>query len=237
MTPPHAGATRKNGPQEEIMDNVQRTGGRQGRWLIIGGFALLGVILIAAAAVSAWQAGVHDSRSAEMESRTATVSLLQDVEEESGIAATLLQEYVATGDATLIPQIQSHSNAAMGSLREATAESDVAGIDDMAADGAGLNQGATQIVALRLSGDAQAAAAALEAATPAFEELNLGLAGITEQLQDVDALQGRADRASDLSRWSLIVAAAAGVTLGFATLTLLARSLIRRRAARPALPA
>ena len=219
------------------MHNVEGTGGRQGRWLIIGGFALLGVIVIVAAAVSAWQTSVHNSRSAEMESRTTTVSLLQDVEEESGIAATLLQEYVASGDATLIPQIQSHSNAAMGSLREAAAESDVAGIDDMAADGAGLTEGATQIVGLRLGGDAEGAVAALEAVTPAFEELNLGLAQVAEQLQDVDALQSRADRASDLSRWSLIVAAAAGATLGFATLALLARSLIRRRAARPALPA
>jgi hypothetical protein len=219
------------------MDNFERTGGRRGRWLIIGGFALLGVILIVAAAVSARQASVHSSESGEIESRSATVSLLQDVEEESATAATLLQEYVASGDATLIPQIQSHSNAAMGSLREAAAESDVAGIDDMAADGAGLSEGATQIVALRLTGDAQAAAAALEEATPAFEELNLGLAQVTEQLQDVDALQSRADKAGDLSRWSLIVAAAAGATLGFATLVLLARSLIRRRAARPALPA
>jgi CHASE3 domain sensor protein len=219
------------------MDNIERTGGGWGRWLIIGGFALLGVILVAAAAVSARQASVHSSESGEIESRSATVSLLQDVEDESAIAATLLQEYVATGDDTLIPEIQSHSNAAMGSLREAAAESDVAGIDDFAADGAALNEGAAQIIGLRMSGDAQAAAAALEAATPAFEDLNLGLAQITERLQDVDALQGRADRASDLSRWSLIVAAAAGATLAFAALAVLARSLIRRRAPRPAVPA
>jgi hypothetical protein len=78
----------------------------------------------------------------------------------------------------------------------------------------------------------------LEEATPAFEELNLGLVQITEQeLQQVDALQGRADKASDLSRWSLIVAAAAGATFGFATLALIARSFIRRRASRPAVPA
>ena len=80
------------------MDNTERTGGRQRRWLIIGGFALLGVIVIAAAAVSAWQASVHRSHSADMESRSTTVSLLQDVEEEAGIAATLLQQYVAEGD-------------------------------------------------------------------------------------------------------------------------------------------
>ncbi len=219
------------------MDNTERTGGRQRRWLIIGGFALLGVIVIAAAAISAWQASVHRSQSAEMESRTMTVSMLQDVGEESAIAATLLQQYVAGGDDTLIPEIQSHSNAAMGTLTEAAAQSDTAGIDEIAADGAGLAEGAAQIIALRLSGDVQGAAAALEEATPAFEELNLGFAAITEQeLQEVDALQGRADRASDLARWSLIVAAAAGATLGVATLALIARSLIRRRASRPAVP-
>lgn len=220
------------------MDNVERTGGTWGRWLIIGGFALLGVIVVAAAAVSAWQASVHSSHTTEMESRTTTVSQLQDVEEESGIAATLLQQYVAEGGDTLIPEIQSHSNAAMGTLTEAAAQSDTAGIDEMAAEGAGQAEGAAQIIALRLRGDVQGAAAALEEATPAFEELNLGLAQITEQeLQEVDALQGRADKASDLARWSLIVAVAAGATLGFATVALIARSFIRRRASRPAVPA
>jgi CHASE3 domain sensor protein len=219
------------------MENIAGTGGGQGRWLIISGFVLLGVIAIVAAGVYAWQTSVHNSRSAEVESRAATVSLLQNVEEESGIAATLLQEYVASGDAMLVPEIQSHSNAAMGSLKAAAAESDAAGIDEVAAAGAGLTEGATTIVGLRLGGNAEGAAAALEEATPTFEEFNLGLAGITEQLQDVDALQGRADRASDRAGWSLIVAAAAGATLGFAALALIARSRMRRRASRPAVPA
>jgi len=217
------------------MDNVARTSRTPGRWLVIGGFAVLGVIVIAAAAVSAWQTSVHNSQSADMESRSTTVSLLQNVEQESGIAATLLQQYVAEGDATLIPEIQSHSNAATASLTEAAAQSDAAGIDQVAVDGAGLAEGAAQIIGLRLSGDVQGAAAALEGVTPAFEKFNLGFAAITEQeLQEIDASQGRADRASDLARWSLIVAAAAGATLGFATLALIARSLISRRASRPA---
>lgn len=219
------------------MNNVAQPGGRQGRWLIIGGFALLGVIVIVAAAVSTWQASVHSSETDEIESRAATVSLLQEVEEESGIAATLLQEYVASGDATLIPEIQSHSNAAMGSLRAVAAESDAAGVSDLATDGADLAEGATQIVGLRMSGNAEGAAAALEAATPAFEDLNAGLAQVTEQLLNVEALQDRADRAGDVSGWSFIVALVAGVALGFAVLVLLARSLMRRWAARPAVPA
>ncbi len=219
------------------MDNVARTSSTPRRWLIIGGFALLGVIVIAAAAVSAWQASVHRSQSAEMESRSTTVSLLQDVEEEAGIAATLLQQYVAEGDDTLIPEIQSHSSAAIGTLTEAAAQSDAAGIDEIAAGGASLAEGAAQIIALRLSGDVQGAAAALEEVAPVFEEFNLGFAEISEQeLQQVDALHGRADRASDMARWSLIVSAAAGATLGLATLALIARSLIRRRASRPAVP-
>ncbi len=219
------------------MHNVSRTGGRQGRWLIIGGFTLLGVIVIAAAAVSAWQASVHSSHTADMESRTATVSMLQDVEEESAIAATLLQQYVAEGDNTLIPEIQSHSSAAIGTLTETAAQSDAAGIDEIAAAGAGLAEGAAQIIALRLSGDVQGAAAALAEAAPAFQALNLGFAEISEQeLLEVDALQGKADKATDLARWSLIVEAAAVATLGFATLALIARSLIRRRASRPAVP-
>ncbi len=220
------------------MQNVERTGVTWGRRLIIGGFALLGVTVVAAVAVSAWQSSVNSSHTGEMESRTATVSQLQDVQEESGIAATLLQQYVAEGGDTLIPEIQSHSNAAMGTLTEAAAQSDTAGIGELAAEGAGLNEGAAQIIALRLRGDVQGAAAALEEASPAFEELNLGFAQITTQeLQEVDALQSRADKASDLSRWSLMVAVAAGATLGFATVALIARSLISRRASRRAMPA
>ncbi len=219
------------------MDNVERTGGKQRRWLIIGGFALLGVIVIAAAAVSVRQASVHSSHTADMESRTTTVSMLQDVEVEAGIAATLLQQYVAEGDDTLIPEIQTHSSAAIGTLTEAAAQSDAAGIDEIAADGAALAEGAAQIIALRLSGDVQGAVAALEGVAPAFEELNLGFAEISErELLEVDALQGKADRASDLARSSLIVAVAAGATLGFATLVLIARSLIRRRTSRSAVP-
>src|SRR3989304_8433133 len=123
--------------RRKIMDNVARTSRTPGRRLVIGGCAVLGVIVIAAAAVSAWQASVDRSESADMESRSTTVSLLQNVEQESGIAATLLQQYVADGDATLIPEIQSHSNAAMASLTEAAAQSDAAGIDQIAVDGAG----------------------------------------------------------------------------------------------------
>ncbi len=220
------------------MDNAERTDGTWGRRLINAGFALLGVIVVAAVAVSTWQAGVNSSHTGEMETRTTTVSQLQVVVEESAIAATLLQQYVAEGGDTLIVDIQSHSNAAMGTLKEAAAQSDTAAIDEIVTEGVGLNEGAAQIIALRLRGDVQGAAAALEEASPAFEELNLGFAAITElELQEVDALQGKADRASDLSRWSLIVAVAAGATLGFATVALIARSLISRRASRRAMPA
>ncbi len=219
------------------MQNVERTGVTWGRRLIVGGFALLGVTVVAAVAVSAWQSSVNSSHTGEMESRTATVSQLQNVVEESGIAATLLQQYVAEGGDTLIADIQSHSNVAMGTLTEAAAQSDTAGIAEMATEGAGLNEGAAQIIALRLRGDVQGAAAALEEASPAFEELNLGFAQITTQeLQEVDALQSRADKASGLSRWSLMVAVAAGATVGFATVVLIARSFISRRASRRAVP-
>jgi hypothetical protein len=173
-----------------------------------------------------------------MESHTTTVSLLQDVEEESGIAATLLQQYVAEGDEALIPSIQSHSDAALASLMQAAAQGDSEAIQEIAVAGAGLTEGAGQVIGLRLTGDVEGAAATLEAVTPAFEEFNLAFAAAMEQeLQEANALQGRADKADDLATWSFTVAAAAGATLGFITLVLAARSLIRRRASGPAVPA
>jgi hypothetical protein len=160
------------------------------------------------------------------------------VEEESGAAATLLQQYVAEGDEALIPQIQSHSDAALGSLMEAAAQSDSEAIQELTTAGGGLSEGAGQIVGLRLTGDVEGAAAALEAVGPAFEEFNLAFAAATEQeMQAADSAQGRADDASDLSTWSFTVAGAAGATLGFVTLVLGARSLIRRRASGPVVTA
>ena len=219
------------------MSNFERTSKPRGRWPIIGGFALLGVIVIAAAAVAAWQASVQQSNEDKVESHSTTVALLQNVGEEGGIAATLIQQYVANGDDTLIPEIQSHTAAATESLTGAAAQSDAAGMDEIVANAVGLVGGAGQIIALRQSGDVEGAATALVEVAPAFQELNLALAEVADQeLQQAADLQDRADRASGLSQWSLIVSAAAGATLGLAFLALIGRSFISRRVSKPAVP-
>src|SRR3989304_1254845 len=212
------------------MSSFGQTSKPQGRWLTLGVFALLGVIVIAAAAVAAWQANVQQSNEDKVESHSTTVALLQNVGEEGGIAATLLQQYVANGDDTLIPEIQSHTAAATESVTGAAAQSDAAGMDEIAADAVGLVQGAGQIIALRQSGNVEGAATALVEGAPAFEGLNLALAEVADQeLQQAAVLQDRADRASGLPQWSLIVSAAAGATLALAFLALIGRSFIRRR--------
>src|SRR3990170_8269936 len=178
------------------MSSFGQTSKARGRGPIIGGFALLVGIVLAAAAVAAWQASVQQSNEDKVESHSTTVALLQNVGEEGGIAATLLQQYVATGDDTLIPEIQSHTAAASESLTGAAARSDAAGMDEIAADAVGLVGGAGQIIALRQSGDVQGALDALQGVAPAFEELNLGLAEVTDQeLQQAADLQDRADGA------------------------------------------
>jgi CHASE3 domain sensor protein len=217
------------------MDNVAQSSRTPRRWPIFGGFAVLGIIMIAAAAGAVWQASVNNSDLDEMESHSTAVALLQDTEEEAGAAALLLQQYVAEGDDTLIPEIQSHASAAMESLTGAVVQGGVEGIDKIAADGAGLTDGMGQIIALRQSGDVQGAAAVMEEIAPAFEKVTLGLeAAIALELEQVSALQSSADRADKISSWLLIVTAVAGATLGMWAIALVTRSLIRRRASKPA---
>ena len=204
---------------------------------IIAGFGLLVVILIAAAVGSAWQASVHRSDQNEAESHSSTATLLQDVGDQAQAAAGLLQQYVATGDDSLIPQIQSRSTAAIESLTGAITAGGDASLNDVAVRGAGLAEGAGQVIALRQSGDVQGAAAAMEGISPAFVEFTAGLdEAISLELGEVTALQSSADTAGDISTWLLIVSLAAAGTLGLATAALFARSIMRRRVPKTASP-
>ena len=230
------------------MNDIARTGGSQGRWpvsgaifsgrrLIIAGFTLLGIILIASVAVSAWQSSVHGSKTAEMGSHAATASLLQETEEQAAIAAAVLQRYIAEGDVALIAEIQASATAAVESLTAAAAESGAADIGEIAVGGIGLAEGAGRIIALRQGGDVPGAVAAMEETAPLFEAFSLDLGAATErELGEVTALQSGAESADGLASLFLIVAVVSGSALGFAAVVLVTRSFIRQRGSKTASP-
>lgn len=199
---------------------------------VIGGFALLAIILIVVAGASAWQSRVHQSNLDDLEAHSSTATLLQEAEAQAGIAALLVQRYAIAGDDTLIPEIDSHAAAAVVSLTEAAAQKGVSDVTEIAVTGASLSEGAGRVVALRRSGDVEGASAAMEEIVPVFREFRLGLEDATAlELEEVSDLRKSADRAGALAFWLLVGLGTGGAILRLVASILIARSIIRPLAA------
>src|SRR3990172_231160 len=98
------------------MGNFGQTSKPQGRWLAVAGFTFAGIVLAVLVAATVWQGNVHKSGTWAAESHSPTAAFLQGAGTEAGIAAPLVRQYVETGDAKLIPEIQEHATAAVKSL-------------------------------------------------------------------------------------------------------------------------
>src|SRR3990172_4674259 len=88
---------------------------------IVGGFALLVLVLVGVVFTSAWLVRAYRNDTADMQQRADTASLLQTGEAQASVAALLIQRYVTSGDATLIPEIQQTAAQATESLNAAVA--------------------------------------------------------------------------------------------------------------------
>lgn len=212
------------------MGSFGQTSKPQGRWLTIAGFTFAGIVLAVLVAATVWQGNVHKSDTSAMESHSTTAAFLQGAGTEAGIAAPLVRQYVETGDATLIPQIQDHAALAVKSLTNAINEGGVADLSGIAAEGGSVAEGLGQVIALRQAGDVQGAAAALEQLSPAFEKVTAELEqAVTLELQEVSSLQSSADKADDAASWLLIASIVWGAALGVGVTALVARSMFGRR--------
>src|SRR4030067_2562951 len=98
------------------MGNFGQTSKPQGRWLTIAGLTFGGIVLAVLVAATVWQGNVHESDTSAAESHSTTAAFLQDAGTEAGIAAPLVRQYVKTGDAKLVAQIQEHTAAAVESV-------------------------------------------------------------------------------------------------------------------------
>ena len=212
------------------MSNFERSDKPQGRWLTIAAFTFGGIVLAVLVAATVWQGNVHDSDISAMESHSTTAAFLQEAGTEAGLTAPLVRQYVETGDARLIPQIQEHTTAAVKSMTGAISEGGVSDLNAISADGGRLADGLGQVIALRQTGDVQGAAAAVEQLSPAFDKVTAQLGeAVTLELQEVSSLQSSADKADDAASWLLIASIAWGAALGVAVTAVVARSMFGRR--------
>ena len=212
------------------MSNYGQIGRPRGRWLTIVGIAFGGIVLAVLVAATVWQGNVHTSDTSAAESHTTTAGYLEDAGTEAGIAAPLLRQFVETGDAKLIPQIQEHATVAIKNLTAAIREGGVADLTTIAAEGTGVSDGLGQVIALRQSGNVPAAAAALQQLSPAFDKVTTEVtAAVTLERQEASKLQSSADKADSAASRVLIASIVWGVALSVGVTALVARSVFGRR--------
>jgi len=212
------------------MSSFGQTSKPQGRWLAVAGFTFAGIVLAVLVAATVWQGNVHKSDTSAAESHSTTAAFLQEAGTEAGITAPLVRQYVETGDATLVPQIQEHTAAAVKSMTGAISQGGVADLTPIAAEGGRLADGLGQVIALRQAGDVQGAVAAVEQLSPAFEKVTTELKGaVTLEVQEASNLQNSADKADDAASWLLIASIVWGAALGVGVTALIARSMFGKR--------
>lgn len=183
----------------------------------------------------AWQKSVQSGHEDDAQRHLEVASMIQEAEADGVAAGEILQQYVQTGDETLLPQMQARTDAG---VRKLTAALDLAGSDpnNFVQQGSQIVQAAGQIVAIRQSGDVQGAAAALTELSNGFQAF---IGAQDEFVQDQRALADqstqKAEDAQALAAWFAIAAAVVGFTLvGGASVVLIRR--LARRATAEALP-
>ena len=212
------------------MSNFGQTSKPQGRWLTIAGLTIGGIVLAVLVAATVWQGNVHESDTSAAESHSTTAAFLQGAGTEAGVAAPLVRQYVETGDAKLVPQIQEHATAAVKSLTGAINEGGVSDLTPIAAEGGRVAEALGQVIALRQSGDVPGAAAALQQLSPAFEKVTAELEqAATLEVQEASNLQSSADKADDAASWLLIASIVWGAALAVGVTALIARSMFGKR--------
>ena len=191
--------------------------------------AVIGVCVVAVLfAASLWQGDTKQSKIDEAESSLLTASLIGDAQAEAATAAALLNEYVVSGDETLIPQIQSHTANGVQALSSAIGE---AGGDENGFLGQGTSvvESLSQIIALRQTGDVQAAAAALEQLSPGFEALSADLdAFVASERADAAAATSSADDANTTASWLAIGAGSLAAVMALGAVVFVVGNLRRR---------
>jgi diguanylate cyclase (GGDEF)-like protein len=199
------------------------------RTLVIGGFGLLILALAVVTIGATFQVRKHQTELNALEHHSTQASLLQTAEAQAGVAALLLQRYVATGQNNYVQEINDHANSAQTALEMALANGGPdGGLDVVVANGSTLVQGAAQSAELRRLGDAQAAADTMEQIVPIFTSYRLKLDELAAvELAKVAQLRSDADLAGNRAFWLLVSSGSIGMLLGIVATIWIARSIFR----------
>ncbi len=198
------------------------------RWLVIVGFGLLIVLLACITLGAAWQVRQHQADLTELEYHSNEASLLQNAEAQAGIAALLLQRYVAAGTDTDVAEINEHADKAQASLVAALAAGGPAGLDGVVSSGSTLVLEAARSAQLREQGNLTEASAVLEEIVPIFKDYRLKLEALAAQeIEQADDLRSRANDAGDLAFWLIVSSGVVGIALALAASFWIARSIIK----------
>lgn len=198
----------------------------------IAGFGFATVLLMCVVASAAWQASVHQSNLAELETHSNTASLLQTAEANAAISGLLLQRYVISGEENYVQEIQDHADAAQASMNEVLTSGHREGLEEVYAAGTLLVQGAARTSQLRQTGNIAEAEALVEEIVPLFREYRTQLESLAaEELEQVATLREQANSTARVTVLLLIISGVVGVTLSAFGGFLLVRSITRPLAA------
>jgi CHASE3 domain sensor protein len=189
--------------------------------------ALACLVLAVMTMATLWQAAVHHSEANDAQTHGSSAALFQSAETEGTTASQLVQQYVATGDATLIPQVQTHTQAGVQQLTAAiqSVGSDPNGFIDT---GSQMVQAGGQAIALRQSGDVAGAAKLLTNLSPQFNAYITAQNQViaSEQAASASALSS-ADNAKTATIWLAILAGVFGAVIVVGGLVVVSRSARR----------
>jgi hypothetical protein len=185
-------------------------------------------LAVAFAGAAVWQHNQHSSSLDDAAKHDSTAALFQDAEAEGSQAGSLLQQYVQTGDETLLKQINDHTSAGVTKLTAAVQQSGI-NAQPFLDGGTALVQAEGQIIALRQGGDVQTAAAGLQQLSTQFQAFTQKQNDVvTAEQASAASARSDADSASTAQTWLIIgTAIAALAALGSGAVFVL-RSASRR---------
>jgi hypothetical protein len=185
-------------------------------------------VVVALFAASMWQENTSQSKIDEAESSLLTASLIGGALDDGTASGALLNEYVVSGDESLIPEIQAVTATAVQKLSAAIAET---GSDDgnFLAQGSSAVEALAGVIALRQVGDVEAAGAALEELSPGFNALLAGLEEFanSERAAAVTATSSAED-ANTMASWLAISAGVLATIIVLAAVVIIIGNLRRR---------
>lgn len=219
------------------MSNTNPGSGPRSR-AAIGALVFGCLVVTVLVALYAWQVDRRDSKIDEAEQHAEAVLSLQDASSNADISGELILAYVSQGDDDLIPQIQEHSDTAIVSITKALSLSSSDEIAAIAQQGTSLADGAGQVIALRQTGNVEAAAETLNELRESFDSFGIVLDNATNaELDTAASLQTDADNADQTASWLLITAMAVGVSTAAGLVYVVASALLKRRVPETPTPA